>query len=457
MAIRMQQRRGTSEQWTLANPTLSEGEIGFETDNDRFKLGDGVNTWANLPYFLNEDGISGSLEDYVLITEKGAANGVASLDSTGNVPFNQLGNIVDGAPGVLNTLNELAAAIGDDASFLTTISTSIATKQDKVTNVSDTEIGYLDGVTSAIQTQINSKAATSHTHAQADITNLTTDLAAKAPLANPTFTGTVAGVTKTHVGLGNVDNTSDADKPVSSATQTALDAKLASATAASTYETITNVALKAPLASPALTGTPTAPTATAGTNTTQVATTAFVSTAVSNIIDAAPGALDTLNELAAAINDDASFAATVTTALGNKQGKVANVSDTEIGYLDGVTSAIQTQIDGKAATSHTQNASTIITTVTDKSSGYTILAADENTFIRSTSATAVTMTIDNVLAIGESVQFIQFGAGQITFAAGSGVALRSVDNKLKSNKQYSVVAITCVASGEYLVTGDVAA
>jgi hypothetical protein len=97
-----------------------------------------------------------------------------------------------------------------------------------------------------------------------------------------------------------------------------LDAKLASATAASTYETITNVALKAPLASPALTGTPTAPTATAGTNTTQVATTAFVTTAVSNLVDAAPGALDTLNELAAAINDDASFASTVTTALGNK-------------------------------------------------------------------------------------------------------------------------------------------
>jgi hypothetical protein len=104
---------------------------------------------------------------------------------------------------------------------------------------------------------------------------------------------------------------------------------------------------KAPLASPALTGTPTAPTATAGTNTTQVATTEFVSTAVSNLIDSAPGALDTLNELAAAINDDASFASTVTTALGNKQDKVTDVSDTEIGYLNGVTSAIQTQLGNK--------------------------------------------------------------------------------------------------------------
>jgi hypothetical protein len=103
------------------------------------------------------------------------------------------------------------------------------------------------------------------------------------------------------------------------------------------------------------------------------------------------------------------------------------------------------------------NMKQIATTVTDQAAGYTILAADENTFIRSTSATAVTMTIDNVLAVGESIQFIQFGAGQITFAAGTGVTLRSVDDKLKSNKQYSVVAITCVASGEYLVTGDVVA
>jgi hypothetical protein len=82
-----------------------------------------------------------------------------------------------------------------------------------------------------------------------------TALDLKAPLANPTFTGTVAGITKTMVGLGSVDNTTDAAKPISTATQTALDLKLASATAATTYETITNVALKAPIASPTFTGT----------------------------------------------------------------------------------------------------------------------------------------------------------------------------------------------------------
>ena len=74
----------------------------------------------------------------------------------------------------------------------------------------------------------------------------------------------------------------------------------------------------APLASPALTGTPTAPTAAAATNTTQLATTAFVSTAIANLSDSAPATLDTLNELAAALGDDANFSTTVTNSIATK-------------------------------------------------------------------------------------------------------------------------------------------
>lgn len=117
-----------------------------------------------------------------------------------------------------------------------------------------------------------------------------------------------ASQVKTMLSLGNVDNTADASKPVSTAQQTALN-------------------LKANLASPALTGTPTAPTAASATNTTQIATTAFVQTAVSNLIGGAPGALDTLKELADAINDDASYAASVTTALSGKLSSASNLSD----------------------------------------------------------------------------------------------------------------------------------
>lgn len=117
--------------------------------------------------------------------------------------------------------------------------------------------------------------------------------------------GTMA---KDDVGLGNVDNTSDASKPISTATQSALD-------------------LKAPLASPALTGTPTAPTASAGANTTQIATTAFVAAAIAALIDGAPGALDTLTELAEALGNDPSFATTITNSLAGKMVKSANLSD----------------------------------------------------------------------------------------------------------------------------------
>jgi hypothetical protein len=156
---------------------------------------------------------------YVPVSEVGNADGIATLDENARIPLAQLGNLIDGAPAALDTLNELAAAINDDAS-------------------------YASGITTA--------------------------LGLKAPIASPTFTGTVGGITKDMVGLANVDNTTDANKPVSTATQTALD-------------------LKANLASPTLTGTPLAPTATTGTNTTQIATTAFVKTAIDTSVQ--PGAV----------------------------------------------------------------------------------------------------------------------------------------------------------------------
>jgi hypothetical protein len=87
------------------------------------------------------------------------------------------------------------------------------------------------------------------------------------------------------------------------------------------------LAAKAPLASPTFTGTPSAPTAGGGTNTTQLATTAFVQAAIAALLNSAPGALDTLDELAAALGDDANFASTMTTALAGKAAKSANLSD----------------------------------------------------------------------------------------------------------------------------------
>ena len=100
---------------------------------------------------------------------------------------------------------------------------------------------------------------------------------------------------------------------------------------------VTTLNGKAPKASPTFTGVPAAPTAGAATNTTQIATTAFVKTAVSNLIGDAPGALDTLNELAAAIGDDASYASGVTTAIGLKAN---TASPTFTGTVGGITKAM---------------------------------------------------------------------------------------------------------------------
>ena len=87
----------------------------------------------------------------------------------------------------------------------------------------------------------------------------------------------------------------------------------------------------APTASPTFTGTPAAPTAAAATNTTQVATTAFVRTEVSNLVASAPATLDTLNELAAAINDDANFSTTITNSIATKIGNVVDDTAPQLG------------------------------------------------------------------------------------------------------------------------------
>ena len=135
-----------------------------------------------------------------------------------------------------NTISQ--SMMGDDSVGTNEIG-GFAVTEAKLAVNSVTEAKIADGsVTSAkiadgtiVNADINASAAI----AQSKIDGLGASLDLKAPLADPTFTGTVSGVTKAHVGLGNVDNTTDANKPVSTATQTALD-------------------LKAPLAGPSFTG-----------------------------------------------------------------------------------------------------------------------------------------------------------------------------------------------------------
>ena len=97
------------------------------------------------------------------------------------------------------------------------------------------------------------------------------------------------------------------------------------------------------------------------------------------------------------------------------------------------------------------NANQLLTSVSDKSANYTLVSGDANTYIRSTGS-AITITVPDVLANGESVNFIQAGAEQITFA-GSGVTINSKDAKLKTAAQFSGATIAKLGGAYYLV-GD---
>lgn len=128
-----------------------------------------------------------------------------------------------------------------------------------------------------------------------------------------------------------------------------------------------------------------------------------------------------------------------------------NVTDTRTFISD--VSVSWDSVTGKPSTftpsAHTQNASTIVTTSTDKSANYTLVSSDENTYIRSTNA-AITITVPDVLADGESVNFIQAGSGQITFA-GSGITLNSADGLLKTAKQFAGATVVKSGGAYYLI------
>jgi hypothetical protein len=268
MATRMQQRRGTAAQWISTNggagPVLNAGEMGWESDTNKFKIGDGVNNWTSLDYFSDinstvnpafgssitfEGATANDFETTLAITDPTADRTITFPDATGTVALTSdiavtasstttfsNKSISLGSNTVTSTLAQLNTAISDadvaslagaetltnktltspvitgavfnDGSIVfegataddyeTTLTVTdptadrtitfpneTGTVQLRVTDVSDTEIGYLNGVTSAIQTQMD----------------------AKAPLAAPALTGDATAVNLTISGNLTVNGT----------------------------------------------------------------------------------------------------------------------------------------------------------------------------------------------------------------------------------------------------------
>jgi hypothetical protein len=193
--------------------------------------------------------------------------------SPGSLEHGELGlNYADGKiffKNLSNTIVEFSTPPNLVIQNTAPANTSVLWADTSVTGVGVVPVGGTTG-------QVLSKGSnTSYDAVWANVVS-SSDLALKANIASPTFTGTV------------------------------------------TIPAGASISGFAPLANAELTGVPTAPTANAATNTTQIATTAFVRTEVANLVASAPAALDTLDELAAALGDDANFATTTATAIGLK-------------------------------------------------------------------------------------------------------------------------------------------
>ena len=543
MATRMQQRRGTAAQWTAANPVLAAGEIGFETDTNQFKIGDGSSLWSTISYFKNLEDLGG-LDDFTLISREGVPNGVATLNSSGHIPISQLGSIIANAPATLDTLQELASyvttldglvsdhnidttnvhGIANTANLATTSQVSVAVTahsedttdvhgiantallatqafaNDAVTVHSEDTTSVhgipntalletmtgaqakadaaqaaaitaaADDATTKANAALASAAADATTKVGAETTSRTTAISThnsltenvhgiadtsvlvtqtqltnaisgaevdqsalagtglvwdsvnsefdvdntyittatqtaldlKAPLADPTFTGTVSGVTKTHVGLGNVDNTSDENKPVSTAQASAIATAKSEAIADATSQ-------------------------------------------VNAVIASAPAALNTLDELAAALGDDANFATTVTNSLA---AKAPLASPT-------FTGTVTVAANGVAFTDGTQTKAgvpSITSFATAISSSETLAAGEADKFVPLTGAVTITLPSSGY-STGQSIDFYQ--------ASGTGAQFSNANSTvgtpgLKLRTTNSVATAMKTAAG-WLVFGDLSA
>ena len=174
--VKIRPRRGTAEQWTTANPVLAEGEIGFEvpaegvgTGVSRVKLGDGVTAWSDLPYSDPLDYIEGLLEskadsshnhDGRYYTESEITNLLSGKSDTSHTH-----------DGRYYTESEVDTKLGTKQATITGGASTIASSnltanralvsngsgKVAVSAVTSTELGYLDGVTSNIQTQLKAR------------------------------------------------------------------------------------------------------------------------------------------------------------------------------------------------------------------------------------------------------------------------------------------------------------
>jgi hypothetical protein len=325
MATRMQQRRGTAAQWISTNsgngPVLNAGEIGFEIDNNRFKIGDGVNHWIDLPYF----------SDNAALTD-----------------------LIDGAPDLLNTLGELAAAMGDDPELITNTAAALDVHIGQTLNVHGIEDMSLLATQEFVNTTVSDAVAAS-TVEQSALAGVGLDWNVDNEQFDVDDTIAREGTVQAHIletmnvhGIANtalLATTEYADDAVSTHQSDTMDIHgIADTAELATKEFAASLLVGATKTNISITGDKTGLTIVAE-NGVSDSTTDELAEGTNNLYFSDERAQDAVgNAVGTGLEYvDATGAISVDTSV--IQERVAGVSDTEIGYLDGVTSDIQTQLD----------------------------------------------------------------------------------------------------------------
>jgi hypothetical protein len=392
MAIRIQLRRDTAANWTSANPTLRAGEVGIETDTLKFKIGNGTQTWTQITTYANvtPSSLTSSLSDYILAADQGSAGGPAELDSNGDliVPENSIILWNDADYDYITTLT----ATQPTANRTITIPNATGT----MALTSDlSPYAPLSGATFTgninVPTAITFEGATADAYETTiQVTDPTADRTITIPDVGGTFvtTGDTGSVTNTML-AGSIANDKLSNSAITiNGTSTSLGGTRTlgtdDITEGTTNKYFTDERAQDAVSTALAAGTHTNLTVTYNDAANSISLAAAPGYVDEQAVDAVATALaaGTHTNISVSYNDAGNAisltgAATYTDenaqdAIGNAvgtglsyndttgaisvdttaiQAKVANVDDTEIGYLNGVTSGIQTQIDNKASLS----------------------------------------------------------------------------------------------------------
>jgi len=370
MATRMQQRRGTAAQWISTNsgngPILNAGEIGYETDTNKFKIGDGTNHWLNLDYFIDanstanpsfgssitfEGATDNAYETTLAVTDPTADRTITLPNATGTVVLaDGSGNVtVSGdltVSGTTTIINSTVLEVQTEIKFEGTTANGFETILQVVDKTADITITFQDAtgtvaLLDTTQTLTNKTINLTSNTLNTTLAQLNTavsdadvaSLAGAETLTNKTLTSPnineAVALTATATELNVLDGITS-----STAELNILDGVTATAAQINVLASLTSSATELNI----LDG-------------------AVLSTAELNYVDGVTSAIQTQLDAKQAIVTNVSdteigyldgVTSAIQTQLNGKQATVANVSDVEIGYLDGVTSSIQTQMDAKA-------------------------------------------------------------------------------------------------------------